>query len=84
MKYLLLLAPLALIGCTKPDNSIRTLQSMGYSSIEITGYKFFACSEDDFYSTGFEAVSPNGNLVEGSVCRGFWFKGDTIRVQRVS
>ncbi len=83
MKHLLLLAPLALMGCTQPDKAVSVLHAHGFSSITTTGYKLFACSEDDIYATGFEATSITGNRVEGVVCSGA-LKGATVRVQRVS
>lgn len=66
-------------GCTKSGETIRVLEQSGYSNIEITGWRPFAKSEDDFYSTGFRAKAPNGETVTGTVCSGF-FKGNTIRL----
>lgn len=36
-------------------------------------------SKDDFYSTGFKAISITGNKVSESVNSGLFFKGSTIR-----
>jgi len=80
MKHALLLLPLALIGCTQPDKAKSVLEAQGLSSVEITGYNWFACSEDDIYATGFEATSVSGNKVRGTVCAGA-FKGSTVRYQ---
>jgi hypothetical protein len=72
---LLLIAPRA---CTSPDETVRQLSQMGYTEIKTTGYDFFACSDDDSFSTGFEATSPNGTRVTGVYCSG-WMKAGTIR-----
>lgn len=66
-------------GCTNPDDSIRLLKNQGMTNIEITGYNLLACSDDDVYHTGFEATTPNGTQVSGTVCSGLFFKGSTIR-----
>ena len=56
------------------------LQKQGYTNIEITGYEFGACAEEDVFHTGFIAVSPTGYVVGGVVCSG-WLKGSTIRFE---
>lgn len=68
-----------LTGCTQPDRSKALLESQGFTDVEITGYNFWACSEDDQYSTGFKAKSPTGKPIAGAVCAGLFFKGATIR-----
>ena len=82
MKKLILMGAifaLALSSCmTDEPNAKRLLESEGYTNIEFTGYNCFECSEDDWYSTGFEATNSNGNHVKGTVCAGMW-KGKTIR-----
>ena len=75
---LLVAVVMSLGGCTKPDASRRILEREGYTDIRITGYSWFGCSEDDFFSTGFEAKK-NGQYVEGTVCAGLFFKGATVR-----
>lgn len=69
---------LATSACTSPETAIRILEQNGYTNIQMTGYSFFACSEDDTFATGFQATSPTGQVVEGTVCSGL-FKGATIR-----
>jgi hypothetical protein len=76
--FLCLVVGILLASCTDPKGSERVLAQQGFSDVKITGYKFFACSEDDIFSTGFIAKSPSGNEVKGCVCRGL-FKGATIR-----
>lgn len=78
-KLLLTLTLLALTGCTNADKATSVLHKQGYTDIEITGYDFFACSEDDFYATGFEAKTVTGEHISGTVCSGM-FKGNTIRL----
>lgn len=73
------LAVAALSGCTDADNAERILESNGYSNIQITGYNWFGCSEDDFQHTGFNAVGPTGKPVTGTVCSGIFFKNSTVR-----
>lgn len=68
-----------LSACSSPDSATKALSRAGYSKINITGYAFFGCSEDDFFHTGFTAVGPTGVRVEGVVCSGF-LKGSTIRL----
>jgi hypothetical protein len=74
-----LIALLAVSGCTKPDDTLKLLESQGMKDVSITGYEVFGCSEDDFYHTGFEATTQNGARVSGVVCVGVFFKGATIR-----
>ena len=69
-------------GCTKPDETKAILEANGYRSVEIKGYGWLNCSEDDQYATKFTAISGSGNMVEGVVCSGV-FKGSTIRITRV-
>ena len=76
---ILLVAGAGLSACTDSTEATRILKSNGYSNIQITGYDFFTCSEDDFYHTGFRAVGPTGLPVRGTVCSGFIFKNSTIR-----
>ncbi len=52
---------------------------MGFSDIRTTGYKWFACSEGDWYHTGFVAINPQGVEVSGVVCSGLFFKNSTVR-----
>ena len=79
MTRLTLILILALsLGCTDADHTVDLLQANGFTEIETTGYKFFSCSQDDFYQTGFVATSRSGVEVEGTVCCGI-FKSCTIR-----
>jgi hypothetical protein len=79
-KYLVLVLFVALLSCTNEQGAREVLEIDGFTNIEITGYKFFSCSKDDFYHTGFIAEK-NGRTVEGTVCEGLLFKGKTIRFE---
>lgn len=80
MKLILIgLSVAILAGCTSSDGATRALDSAGYSQIQITGFRFFGCGEDDNFRTGFAAVGPTGKPVTGVVCGGF-LKGSTIRL----
>jgi len=68
-----------LSGCTSQSDAKRALSAESYTNINYTGYDFFACSEDDFYHTGFSATNSNGKVVNGTVCSGLIFKSATIR-----
>lgn len=71
-------ASATLAGCTDKPSAERTLTRAGYTDIDVGGYGFFACGEDDTFSTNFTAKNPQGQQVEGTVCGG-WLKKDTIR-----
>ena len=78
-KVLILTALILLLsGCTNPDRALRTLTEAGYSDIKLNGYGWLACSEDDIFTTTFQATGPSGKPVEGTVCNGL-LKGATIR-----
>lgn len=79
VKFITVLAcAIILTACTNQDDAMRALKAEGFTDIEFTGYDWFACSEDDFYHTGFVATK-NGNRADGTVCSGLLFKGSTIR-----
>lgn len=81
MKRILLLAVLALslTACSNSNDAVKALEAQGFTDIQTTGHSFFACSKDDFYSTGFVATNPQGKRVKGTVCSGFLFKNATVR-----
>jgi len=79
MKKLMIAAmALALAACTDPEGAKRALIGMGMNSIEITGWVWAGCSDNDTFATGFRAVGPSGTPVQGVVCSG-WLKGQTVR-----
>lgn len=68
-------------GMMDPVGARRVLAAEGYSQIRITGYRWFTCSGDeDYFHTGFTAVGPTGKWVTGTVCKGFFLKASTVRV----
>lgn len=68
------------LGFTKKEEARDALISAGYHPIDVGGYDYFNCSEDDIYKTRFTAYSPDSSkIVKGCVCQGF-FKGKTIRL----
>ena len=75
----ILVLMLSLQACTDSDTAVRVLLENGYKNPVMTGYSFFACSEDDWYHTGFKAISPTGATISGVVCSGLLFKNATIR-----
>lgn len=78
-KGILILSVLALAACTDADGARRTVESHGFTNVKITGYRFFGCSDNDGWRTGFEATNPNGRRVTGVVCSAL-FKGNTLRL----
>jgi hypothetical protein len=80
MKKLICIAMVLTAACVGTDNdgSRRTLDAAGYSNIELTGYKWYGCGQDDSYHTAFSATNPAGKRVSGVVCCGM-MKGCTIR-----
>lgn len=68
-----------LVGCTDESSVKRYAEAEGWESYEITGYRYFGCSEDDFYHTGFKATR-NGRSFSGTVCKGLLFRGSTLRL----
>ena len=79
MKTILLVMVLAtLVACTSSTETVRAVESLGLTEVKPTGYRFWGCGEDDSFHTGFEATNPQGKVVTGTVCSG-WFKGATVR-----
>lgn len=81
MKRILLLSLLALslTACSNHGDAVKALEAQGFTDVQTTGWSAFACSKDDFYSTGFTATNPQGKRVSGTVCSGMLFKNATIR-----
>lgn len=80
MKSLLLIvAVLLCVGCTKDDDTKRILQDQGFTEVQTTGYRLFACGDDYTFRTGFTANAPvTKKHVSGTVCSGF-LKGNSIK-----
>lgn len=81
MKKVIIILSLFFIGCSSSndfDKGKEQLAQQGYTDIKNTGHKFFCCSDDDNYSTGFSAKNIKGEVVEGCFCSALG-KGVTIR-----
>ena len=65
-------------SCDGGTTSETILEEQGYTNVQITGYNYLACSEDDMYRYGFTATNSNGKNVKGVVCSAP-LKGYTIR-----
>lgn len=78
IEYLFILT-ICLFSCTNQNDAKNSLESMDFNNIEYTGYNFFACSNEDFYHTGFIATNQHGKKVIGTVCSGIFFKNSTVR-----
>ncbi len=75
-----LLLAVGLSSCTNKNEAEKALKDSGYHPIEVGGYGWFDCSEDDMYATKFKAYSHDSSrVVTGCVCQGI-FKGKTIRL----
>jgi len=67
-----------LAGCTDATKARTILEAQGYTQVHITGYRPWACSEEDFFKTGFTALTPTAQRITGTVCSGL-LKGATVR-----
>ena len=76
---LIFLLAIFICGCTNSNDAKRALKASGFTDIKMTGYQWFACSQDDFYHTGFIATNAQGKQVKGTVCSGLLFKNATVR-----
>lgn len=69
-----------------PSVATRTLESGGYSNIQIIDHSWFVvglrgCDVNDTARFTVRATNPAGKQTEMFVCSGTFFKGGTIRVQ---
>lgn len=80
LKILVLALTLGLVStCTNEDSTRETLRKAGFTEVEVGGYDWFGCSDDDTFQTKFKARNPRGDMVNGTVCCGLIFKNCTIR-----
>jgi len=76
----LILLCIAAGACNVSDQECRRiLYQEGVTGIQLSGHAWFACSEDDAFSTAFSGVR-NGVRVKGAVCGGF-LKNYTVRYE---
>ena len=70
---------IAVTSCgVNPDKAQATLSAMGMTDIQIAGYAFFGCGQEDAYRSKFTAKAANGQAISGVLCGGP-FKGLTVR-----
>lgn len=68
------------MSCTNEKGARKALLDSGFYPVEVGGYDWWGCGENDFYSTKFVAYSNDSSrVVKGCVCEGL-FKSKTIRV----
>lgn len=75
---LIIAAALVLSACTDASTARRAVEAVGLTEVRTTGYRFWGCSQDETFRTGFEARNAQGRAVTGVVCSD-WFKGATVR-----
>lgn len=80
MRLALIISAVLLAGCTDRHGTEAALEQEGYRQIEITGYRIFGCDNDTFH-TGFRAVTPHGETVEGVACVS-WLSRIKIKVDK--
>lgn len=77
---IIILLFLILGACTNKKGATDALLDSSYHPIEVGGYGWFDCGEDDWYATRFKAYNQDSSrIVTGCVCQGL-FKGKTIRL----
>lgn len=82
---LILLLAFVFVHCypaSDQDRASAVLEAEGYTEIHMTGWDYWGCGEDDFYTDGFIATSVNGSRVDGVVCCGL-FKSCTVRIDHI-
>lgn len=65
---------------TDSDSAKNTLSLNNYTEVETNGYDWWGNDDNYFYNTRFKAKAPNGKPCKGTVTKGFWRKGSTIRL----
>lgn len=78
-RILAFVAVVTLGGCDDPYKDMRAAEAIGLRDVKPTGFKWFACSKDDMFHAGFEAIDQRGQKVTGTICSGF-LKGHTVRL----
>lgn len=74
------IAVLALSGCGVPEaDAKRAIEAHGITNVEIGGYAFWGCSEDDKLRSKWTGIGSNGQPISGVICGGLLFKGYTVR-----
>lgn len=76
--FIPLLAIILLSGCTDNTGAKRALEAHGFHDIQLNGYAYFGCSDNDYFNTAFSAKNGNNQTVSGVVCCGL-LKSCTVR-----
>lgn len=80
------LAGLAVVGIassatrTDPAKQVAAVEAYGFTNVEMKGWAWFACSEDDDLKYAFTARDARGRPVQGALCSGWFLKGATVRL----
>ncbi len=69
---------LSFMGLRDTDGAKRILENNGYTEVKVSDDFTLGCAKNEIYRTHFEALSPAGKFVTGTVCKGI-VKGSTIR-----
>lgn len=73
-------AALFLSSCgVNHDAGKRAIEAHGITNVEIGGYAFWGCSEDDALRSKWTGIGVNGQPVSGVICGGLLFKSYTVR-----
>lgn len=56
----------------------RVIEAQGITNVQVTGYAWFGCGNDDDYGSNWTGTGANGKPVGGVICGG-WLKGYTVR-----
>jgi hypothetical protein len=66
-------------GCYNDKDKVRKiLERDGYTEVDVGGWTWLGCSDDDTFKNSFTAKK-GGEKVDGYACGG-WLKGLTIRI----
>jgi len=76
-KLILLILLLSLMSCVNADRMYEVIEQDGVESVEITGYAWTGCGEDDSIKQKFIGIK-NNKPVSGVICGGI-LKAYTVR-----
>lgn len=65
-------------GCTDPRAANKALDDMGFTDVQMTGYRIFTCGKDYTFHTGFSAKNARGKIITGAVCSS-WLGGSAVK-----
>ncbi len=74
MKKMILIAAILATGCqVSQSDADKTFRAYGFTNVQLTGYSFFGCEEDNTFRSNFTATGPTGQPVSGAICCGWVF-----------